>query len=77
MHFAKEKNQKYQTQKGEEYEQIKNIIENNCLDINEDFLFIINDLITLKYTSQKRMKPIIPLLDQHILIDNLKPEEKR
>ena len=77
LHFAKEKNQKYQTQKGAEYEQIKNIIENNCLDINEDFLFIINDLITLKYTSQKRMRPIIPLLDQHILIDNLKPEEKR
>ena len=77
LHFAKEKNAKHKPVNEAEYHQIKSIIENNCLDINEDFLIIINDLITLKYTSQKRMKPIIPLLDQHLLIDNLKPEEKR
>ena len=77
LHFAKEKNAKHKPVNEAEYHQIKSIIENNCLDINEDFLFIINDLITLKYTSQKRMRSIIPLLDQHILIDNLKHEEKR
>ena len=79
LHFAKEKGKEkdYKPTNVKEYNQLKKIVENNCLDINEDFLIIINDLITLKYTSQKRMKPIIPLLDQHLLIDNLKPEEKR
>ena len=79
LHFAKEKGKEkdYKPTNDKEYNQLKKIVENNCLDINEDFLIIINDLITLKYTSQKRMKPIIPLLDQHLLIDNLKPEEKR
>ena len=79
LHFAKEKGKEkdYKPTNDKEYNQLKKIVENNCLDINEDFLIIINDLITLKYTSQKRMKPILPLLDQHLLIDNLKPEEKR
>ena len=79
LHFAKEKGKEkdYKPTNNKEYNQLKKIVENNCLDINEDFLIIINDLITLKYTSQKRMKPILPLLDQHLLIDNLKPEEKR
>ena len=79
LHFAKEKGKEkdYKPTNVKEYNQLKKIVENNCLDINEDFLIIINDLITLKYTSQKRMKPILPLLDQHLLIDNLKPEEKR
>ena len=77
LHFAKEKNQIHRLANETQYKQIKSIVENNCLDINESFLIIINDLITLKYTSQKRMKPIIPLLEQHLLIDNLKPEEKR
>ena len=79
LHFAKEKHKEkdYKPTNDKEYNQLKKIVENNCLDINEDFLIIINDLITLKYTSQKRMKPILPLLDQHLLIDNLKPEEKR
>jgi hypothetical protein len=77
LHFAKEKKQKHKLLDEVHYKQIKSIVENNCLDINEDFLIIINDLITLKYTSQKRMKPLIPLLEQHLLIDNLKPEEKR
>ena len=79
MHFAKEKGKEkdYKPTNVKEYNQLKKIVENNCLDINEDFLIVINDLITLKYTSQKRMKPILPLLDQHLLIDNLKPEEKR
>ena len=79
LHFAKEKGKQneYKPTNEKEYNQLKKIVENNCLDINEDFLIIINDLITLKYTSQKRMKPILPLLDQHLLIDNLKPEEKR
>ena len=79
LHFAKEKGKEkdYKPTNDKEYNQLKKIVENNCLDINEDFLIVINDLITLKYTSQKRMKPILPLLDQHLLIDNLKPEEKR
>ena len=79
LHFAKEKGKEkdYKPTNVKEYNQLKKIVENNCLDINEDFLIVINDLITLKYTSQKRMKPILPLLDQHLLIDNLKPEEKR
>ena len=79
LHFAKEKGKEkdYKPTNVKEYNQLKKIVENTCLDINEDFLIIINDLITLKYTSQKRMKPILPLLDQHLLIDNLKPEEKR
>ena len=79
LHFAKEKGKEkdYKPTNDKKYNQLKKIVENNCLDINEDFLIIINDLITLKYTSQKRMKPILPLLDQHLLIDNLKPEEKR
>ena len=79
LHFAKEKGKEkdYKPTNDKEYNKLKKIVENNCLDINEDFLIIINDLITLKYTSQKRMKPILPLLDQHLLIDNLKPEEKR
>ena len=79
LHFAKEKGKEkdYKPTNFKEYNQLKKIVENNCLDINEDFLIVINDLITLKYTSQKRMKPILPLLDQHLLIDNLKPEEKR
>ena len=87
LHFVKERAKDKGKDKGKEveykpaniseYNRIKSIVENNCLDINENFLIIINDLITLKYTSQKRMTQILPLLNKHLLIDNLKPEEKR
>jgi hypothetical protein len=56
------------------YNEIKEIVVNKCLQINDKFHFYINDLITLKYI--KRVKQAIPLLNQNVIIENCKPEEK-
>ena len=56
------------------YNEIKEIVDNKCLQINDKFHFYINDLITLKYI--KRVKQAIPLLNQNVIIENCKPEEK-
>ena len=56
------------------YNEIKEIVDNKCLQINDNFHFYINDLITLKYI--KRVKQAIPLLNQNVIIENCKPEEK-
>ena len=56
------------------YNEIKEIVDNKCLQINDKFRLYINDLITLKYI--KRVKQAIPLLNQNVIIENCKPEEK-
>ncbi len=56
------------------YNEIKEIVDNKCLQINDKFHLYINDLITLKYI--KRVKQAIPLLNQNVIIENCKPEEK-
>jgi hypothetical protein len=56
------------------YNEIKEIVVNKCLQINDKFRLYINDLITLKYI--KRVKQAIPLLNQNVIIENCKPEEK-
>ena len=59
-----------------EHRELKSIIENYYLQINQNFHIIINDLITLKYSSSKRMKQILPILEKNLIIDNQKPEVK-
>ena len=59
-----------------EHRELKSIIENYYLQINQKFHIIINDLITLKYSSSKRMKQILPILEKNLIIDNQKPEVK-
>ena len=59
-----------------EHRELKSIIENYYLQINQNFHIIINDLITLKYSSSKRMKQILPILEKNLTIDNQKPEVK-
>ena len=80
LHYAKEhKNEKHTVKIPNEYqhEQLKDVIMNHFLEINPSFHIIINDLITTKYSSAKRMKQILPILDQNLIIDNLKPETKQ
>ena len=59
-----------------EHRELKSIIENYYLQINQSFHIIINDLVTLKYSSSKRMKKFLPILEQNLIIENLKPEVK-
>lgn len=61
---------------GDDLKEIKDIIDSYCLQINQKFHFVINDLITSKYSSPKRMKQILPILDKNIKIDNLIQEKK-
>ena len=75
--FSKEKKHDFKISNENEHKEIKDIIENNNLEINKSFHFIINDLVTFKYTNPKRLKSIIPLLERHLIIENYKPEEKR
>jgi len=77
LSFAKEKKREFKIENEDEHKEIKDIIENNNLNINRSFHFIINDLVTLKYTNPKRLKSIIPFLEQHLIIENYKPEEKK
>ena len=65
---------KVKVDQSEVYNEIKEIVDNKCLQINDNFHFYINDLITLKYI--KRVKQAIPLLNQNVIIENCKPEEK-
>lgn len=65
---------KVKVDQSEVYNEIKEIVDNKCLQINDKFHFYINDLITLKYI--KRVKQAIPLLNQNVIIENCKPEEK-
>ena len=80
IYYAKEKKmmEENKVKPGNEFEhnQLKDIIINKYLQINPSFHIIINDLITLKYSSSKRMKQILPILEQNLIIDNLKPEIK-
>ena len=77
LSFAKEKKREFKIANENEHKEIKDIIENNNLNINKSFHFIINDLVTLKYTNPKRLKSIIPFLEQHLIVENYKPEEKK
>ena len=68
LHYAKEhKNEKHTVKIPNEYqhEQLKDVIMNHFLEINPSFHIIINDLITTKYSSAKRMKQILPILAPH------------
>ena len=80
IYYVKEKKMKEENKvkPANEYQhnQLKDIIINKYLQINPSFHIIINDLITLKYSSSKRMKQILPILEQNLIIDNLKPEIK-
>ena len=59
-----------------EFVEIKNMIEKRYLEVNPKFIFVINDMLSTKYT--KRIKQILnPLFFEHIVIDNLKQEEKK
>ena len=59
-----------------EFVEIKNMIEKKYLEVNPKFIFVINDMLSTKYT--KRIKQILnPLFFEHIVIDNLKQEEKK
>lgn len=77
LSFAKEKKREFKIANENEHKEIKDIIENNNLNINKSFHFIINDLVTLKYTNPKRLKSMIPFLEQHLIVENYKPEEKK
>ena len=78
MHYIKEKKPDVKDIKSDkDVKEIKKLIEDNCLQINRVFHIVINDLITLKYTNPKRFKQILPILDRNLIIENLKPEEKK
>ena len=79
LHIHRKDNNKVNEVKIEnkiEHNELKNIIDKDYLRINRSFHIIINDLITLKYSSSKRMKQHLPKLDQNLIIDNQKPEVK-
>ena len=77
IYFEIEK-QKKQNRKldNNEYE-IEDIFKQKCMNINNDFHLVINDLITLKYISKKRLQQAqkLYILD-NLIIENERPEEK-
>ena len=75
IHYAKEK--KHEVKADKDVKEIKKVIEDDCLNINNTFHLVINDLITMKYTNPKRFRQILPILDRNLIIENLKPEEKK
>ena len=73
---GKQHDKEKKKQDDKDFKEIKNIIDNYCLQINHKFHIIINDIVTSKYTAAKRMKSILPILDKNLIIDNLKIEIK-
>ncbi len=56
--------------------EMKNIIEKKCLQINPKFKIYVNDLVTAKYTSKKRLKDI-PNFESQIVFENQREEIKK
>ena len=55
-----------------EFQEIKKIIEKDCLEINNNFYIVINDLLKPKYN--KNLKKVLPKFLNHIIIDNLRTD---
>ena len=56
--------------------EMKNIIEKKYLQINPKFKIYVNDLVTAKYTSKKRLKDI-PNFESQIVFENQREEIKK
>ena len=75
-YYDKDKKHQDSAQLVNEYLEIDYIINNNSLEINPKFIFVINDVLPIKYS--KKVKIVLsPLFFAHIVIDNLKQEEKK
>ena len=76
IYYEYEKKHEKVTELTKEFIEIKNIIEKNYLEVNPKFIFVLNDLLSTKYT--RRFKQILsPLFFEHIVVDNIKQEEKK
>ena len=75
-YYENEKRHETVTELTNEFIEIKNIVEKNYLGVNPKFFFVINDLLSVKYT--RRFKQILsPIFFEHVVVDNIKQEEKK